>query len=101
MSILDTVEFKYDVCSIFVAFYQFMFIHFSISIPTLRSDARGEYIGKMFQFFLVDKGITHQTCLHFPGKNDFVERKHHHVLKHLVPFYKHLICMSLSSPLLV
>ena len=73
---------KAVVCSIFVAFYQFVLNQFSISIKTLQSDGGGEYIGKQFQSFLVQKGITHQMSYpHTPEQNGLAGRKYRHIIE--------------------
>ena len=73
---------KSDVCSVFVGFYNFVLNHFSTTIKTLQSDGGGEYISKIFQIFLLDKGITHQlSCPHTPEQNGLAERKHRHIIE--------------------
>ncbi|KAM1354495.1 hypothetical protein PS2_028626 [Malus domestica] len=73
---------KSAVCSVFAAFYQYVLNHFSVSIKTLQSDGGGEYIGKQFQSFLVQNGITHHmSCPHTPEQNGLAERKHRHIIE--------------------
>ncbi|KAM1004535.1 hypothetical protein ACFX2C_004724 [Malus domestica] len=72
---------KSDVCSTFIAFYNFVFNHFAISVKTLQSDGGGEYISKSFQQFLASKGIKHHlSCPYTPEQNGLAERKHRHIV---------------------
>jgi len=52
-----------------------------MSIKTLRSDNRGEYISQGFKQFCDSKGIIHEnTCPYFPQQNGIAKRKNRHIL---------------------
>ena len=73
---------KSDVGATFVSFYNFVVNQFNASVKVLQSDGGGEYIGKSFQNFLMDKGIIHHmSCPHTPEQNGLAERKHRHIIE--------------------
>ncbi|KAM1789190.1 hypothetical protein ACFX11_039377 [Malus domestica] len=73
---------KSDVFTTFVAFYSFVLTQFATVIQTLQSDGGGEYVSKVFQSFLLAKGITHQlSCPYTPEQNGLAKRKHRHIIE--------------------
>jgi hypothetical protein len=61
------LRYKKDVLPVFHKFVTMVQTQFSMSIKTLRSDNRDEYIGQEFRQFYDNKGIIHEiTCPYTP-----------------------------------
>jgi len=74
---------KDEAVSLLKAFTIMVKTQFDKSVKTIRSDNALE-LSKRYEIleFFASFGITHQTsCVHTPQQNDFVERKHRHLLE--------------------
>ena len=72
----------FELFSHFSAFCAEIQTRFHISVQTLRSDNAKEYLSKLFQSFMLQHGILHQTSyIDTPSQNGVVERKNRHLLE--------------------
>ena len=71
-----------ELFSHFRAFCAEIHTQFHVSVQNLRSDNAKEYLSKLFQSFMLQNDILHQTsCVHTPTQNGVVERKNRHLLE--------------------
>ena len=55
---------------------------FHVFLQTLRSDNAKEYLSELFQSFMLQHGILHQTsCVDTASQNGIAEKKNIHLLK--------------------
>jgi hypothetical protein len=55
---------------------------FNLSVRTLRSDNAKEYFSDVFQHYMAQNGIIHQSsCVDTPSQNGVAERKNRHLLE--------------------
>ena len=72
----------FELFSHFSAFCAEIQIQFHVSIQTLRSDNAKEYLSELFQSFILQHGILHQTsCVDTISHNGVAKRKNRHPLK--------------------
>nr|XP_016492553.1 PREDICTED: uncharacterized protein LOC107812042 [Nicotiana tabacum] len=66
----------------FSAFCAEVKTQFNASVRTLRSDNAKEYMSELFQSYMRQHGILHQSsCVDIPSQNGVVERKNRHLLE--------------------
>ena len=66
----------------FIAFYYEIRTQFHVPVQVLRSDNAKEYLSKLFQFFLLQHEILHQTsCIDTPFQNRVIKRRNRHLLE--------------------
>ncbi|KAL5741578.1 hypothetical protein ACOSP7_028310 [Xanthoceras sorbifolium] len=71
-----------ELFSLFCAFCAEIKTQFNVSIRTLRSDNAKEYTSTLFQSYMVQNGILHETsCVDTPSQNGVAERKNRHLLE--------------------
>ena len=71
-----------ELFSHFSAFCAKIQTQFHVSVQTLRSDNAKEYLSKLFQSFMLQHGILHQTsCVDTSSQNGVAERKNKHLLE--------------------
>lgn len=71
-----------ELFSLFCAFCAEIKTQFNVSIRTLRSDNAKEYTSALFQSYMVQNGILHETsCVDTPSQNGVAERKNRHLLE--------------------
>lgn len=72
---------KTETTSTLINFYNMVKTQFNTQIKRLRSDNGTEFTNSVFQRFLQQEGIVHETsCVGTPQQNGRVERKHRHIL---------------------
>ena len=65
-----------ELFSHFRAFYVEIHIQFHVYVQNLRSDNAKEYLSELFQSFMFQNNILHQTsCVETPSQNGVAERK--------------------------
>ncbi|KAL5838389.1 hypothetical protein ACOSQ3_015558 [Xanthoceras sorbifolium] len=71
-----------ELFSLFCAFCAEIKTQFNVSIRTLRSDNAKEYTSTLFQSYMVQNGMLHETsCVDTPSQNGVAERKNRHLLE--------------------
>ncbi|WOG86646.1 hypothetical protein DCAR_0205863 [Daucus carota subsp. sativus] len=71
-----------ELFSIFCAFCSEIKNQFDLSIRTLRSDNAKEYTSTLFQSYMIQNGMLHETsCVDTPSQNGVAERKNSHILE--------------------
>lgn len=71
-----------ELFSHFIAFCAEIKTQFNLSVRTLRSDNAKEYFSDVFQHYMAQNGIIHQSsCVDTPSQNAVAERKNRHLLK--------------------
>ena len=72
----------FELFSHFSAFCAEIQTQFHVSVQTLKSDNAKEYLLELFQSFVLQNGILHQTsCVDTPSRNGVAEIKNKHLLE--------------------
>ncbi|CAL9022249.1 unnamed protein product [Prunus brigantina] len=73
---------KSEVFSKFLQFHALIQNQFSAAIKCFQSDGGGEFLSKVFTYFLASKGIVHRlSCPYTPQQNGLAERKNRHIIE--------------------
>lgn len=71
-----------ELFSLFCAFCAEIKTQFNVSIRTLRSDNAKEYTPALFQSYMIQNGMLHETsCVDTPSQNGVAKRKNRHLLE--------------------
>ena len=61
--VIHFIKQKYEVMALFQQYVQRIKVEIGNPVVTLRSDNGGEYIGKIFESWLLENGIRHETTV--------------------------------------
>ena len=91
----------FELFSHFRAFYAKIHTQFHVYVQSLRSDNAKEYVSELFQSFMLQNDILHQTsCVDTPSQNGVTERKNKHLLETARALLFKCMCPSIFGPML-
>ena len=80
--VIHFIKQKSEVMAFFQQYVQRIKVEFGNPVVTLRSDNGGEYIGKIFERWLLENGIRHETTVAYtPEQNGVAERINRTILE--------------------
>lgn len=80
--VIHFIKQKSEIFALFQQYVQRIKVEIGNPVVTLRSDNGGEYIGKVFESWLLEKGICHETTIAYtPEQNGVAERVNRTILE--------------------